>query len=269
MNPHFRPRRRSAWEYLHRAAPWASLGREGHYISPRLFPHGKGLPTTSRLCRSPMMSNCVSYHISLRHLLPALPVLDPSLLSLPIGGDLPCYPSLVCHLQLIPRRLTGAADHVNCIPDVCTQAQPINQADQGIKCTLDPAGVRQCNHAIVRIEEGSLVPSLLSTITPLLLSLYHNHQPALYHLIHHHIEYGGGERISLCYSTLSPKLLPVVSARHCYHRQPPLICLEEPMGPGAHTVTFQDIQAPEPIQCVIRLVQFQEDHLQDLLTQGR
>ena len=120
----------------------------------------------------------------------------------------------------------GAAVHSDCPTNISPQAHPIKHSDQGIKCTLEPARFQQCNHAIVRIEEGSLVPSLLSTITPLLLSLYHNHQPVLYHLIHHHIEYGGGERISLCYSTLSPKLLPVVSARHCYHRQPPLICLE-------------------------------------------
>ena len=80
------------------------------------------------------------------------------------------------------------------------------------------------------------------------------------HLIHNHIEYGGGERISLRHSASSLKLRTVVSARPFHHRQPPPIRMEELKGSGAHAVTFQYIKAPGPVQGFI-----QEDHVQDLL----
>ena len=38
---------------------------------------------------------------------------------------------------------------------------------------------------------------------------------------------------------------------------------------GSQSVTLQDLQAPGPVQGSIRLVQVQEYHVQDLLTQGR
>ena len=87
-----------------------------------------------------MLSHHVSRHLSYFHILPALPALDPYLLAIPVGGVLPRYPSPVCPLQLIPRRLARAADHANYLPSIFLQAHPIKQVDQGIKCTLDPAG---------------------------------------------------------------------------------------------------------------------------------
>ena len=128
---------------LHQAALWASLEREVHLVCPRLFPHGQVTPTPLRLCRSPMLSHRVSSHRYRRYFFTALPSLEPSLLSLPVGGVLPHYPSLVCRLRLIPRRLAGASDRDGCLPDVFQQAHSTKQADQGIKCTLETAGVRQ------------------------------------------------------------------------------------------------------------------------------
>ena len=103
----------------------------------------------------------------------------------------------------------------------------------------------------------------------LLRALYHHLHTVLHHHIHHHIEHGGGDQISLCHSTSSLKRHPVIDARLCHHFQLPPIRPEEPKGLGAHAVTFQDMKAPGPVQGVIRLVQVQEDHLQDLLPQGR
>ena len=37
---------------------------------------------------------------------------------------------------------------------------------------------------------------------------------------------------------------------------------------GAHAVASQDIKEPVPVQCIISLVQVQEDPVQDLLSQG-
>ena len=88
-----------------------------------------------------MLSHCVSPHRSCRHILLALPALEPSILLLPVGEALPRYLSPVCRLQLIPCRLAGAEYHANCLPGVFLQAHAIKQADQGIKCTLEPAGV--------------------------------------------------------------------------------------------------------------------------------
>ena len=89
-----------------------------------------------RLCRLPKLSHHVSRHISRQHLLPKIHALEPSLLSLLVGGALPHYPSPVYRFQLIPCGLAGAADNANFIPEVFPQAHPIKQADQGIKFTL-------------------------------------------------------------------------------------------------------------------------------------
>ena len=59
------------------------------------------------------------------------------------------------------------------------------------------------------------MPTLLSTLSPLLHTLYHYCHPLSYHHIHYHIEYGGGERVYLRHSTISLKLRPVVAARPC------------------------------------------------------
>ena len=107
--------------------------------------------------------------------------MNPSLLALPVGGAFPCDPSPVRHLQLIPHRLVGAADHADCLPDISPQANPIKQADQGVECNLEPSGVRQGNHVIVRVEEDILMPTLLSTLTPILRIRYHHR-----HLVAHH-----------------------------------------------------------------------------------
>ena len=251
MDPHFRTCCRSSRASLHWSAMRASLVREGHAIHPRLFPHGQVFPTPSLLWRSPMMSHLVPLHRSCHHILPALPVLYLPLLLLQVGGYLPRYPSLVCCLRLIPRRTSGAEDHADCLPEISPQAHPIKQADQVIKCTLEPSGVRQCNHAISHVEEGSLVPTLLSMIAPILRALYHHRHRVYHHCIHHHIKYVGGERISLCHSTRSLKLRLVVSACPCYHCQLPPIRLEDPTGLGAHTVPFHDLQAPGTDQGVM------------------
>ena len=261
MDPHRCPRLRLARSSLHRAALLASLGWEGHAICPRLFPRFRGFPSPSRLCCLPMLSHLVTRHRSHRHLFHTLPALDPSILLLPVGGSLPCYFSPVRHLRLIPCRVTGAADHSDCLPKIILQAHPIKQDDQGVKFTLDTAGVQQGNHTIFRIEEGSLMPTLLFTLAPLLCDIYHHHHPVYHHRIHHHIKYGGGERIYLCHSTHSLKRRPIVSARPCYHHQPPPIRMEEPPGLGAHAVPFQYIQATGPVQLSIRLVQVQEDQV--------
>ena len=111
------------------------------------------------------------------------------------------------------------------------------------------------------------MPTIFSTPALLLCALYHHHHPVSNHCIHHHIEYSGGERISLNHSTISLKCLPVVAACPCHHCQPPTIRLKEPIGLGAQAVTIQDLNAPGPLQGVVRLVQVQGDHVQDLLPQ--
>ena len=147
-----------------------------------------------------MLSHLVTRHRYCRHILPALLALDPSLLLLLVGGALPHYPSPVYQVRLIPRRLAGSEDYVDCLLGIILQERPIKQANQGIKCTLEPAGVRRCNHAIVHVEEGSLVPTLLSTLSPILRALYHHRHTVYQHRIHQKIKYGGGERISLSHS---------------------------------------------------------------------
>ena len=83
------------------------------------------------------------------------------------------------------------------------------------------------------------------------------------------IEYCGGERISLRHSSIPLKSCPVITARPCHHCQQPPINPEDPTSLGTHAVALQDIKAPGPVQGVIRLVQVQEDHVQDIIPQGR
>ena len=98
-----------------------------------------------------------------------------------------------------------------------------------------------------------MMPTLFSTLAPLRV-LYRHHHPVSNHHIHHHIEYGGGEQISLNHSTRSLKRRPVVAA-------PPLSPLSaasntsgeaDKLGGPHHNL--QDLKAPGPVQGIIRLV---------------
>ena len=99
-----------------------------------------------------------------------------------------------------------------------------------------------------------MMSTLLSTITPLFRALHHHRHPEPHHRIHHHIEYGGGEWISLRHSSISLKCCPVIATRPCHRRQPPPISPEDQTGSGAHAVTFQDIKAPGTVQGVTQSV---------------
>ena len=145
----------------------------------------------------------VLHHKTNRHLLLTLLKLHPSLLPLPVGGDLPRHPCPVHHLQLSHRCLTWAADHANCLPDIYLQAYPIKQADQGSKCALDPSWVLRCNHVIVRIEEGIIMATLLSTLALIFCAFHHHRHPVTNHFIHHHIEMVG-DIGSPCVTTQAP-----------------------------------------------------------------
>ena len=92
------------------------------------------------------------------------------------------------------------------------------------------------------------MPTLLSTLAPLFRDLYHQLHPVPHQRIHHHIEYGGGERISLRHSTSSLKRHPVIANHPCHHRQPPPIRLGDTTGSGSNAVTFQDLNAHGPVQ---------------------
>ena len=81
MYPLCCPRRRLSWASLQRAAPRASLGREGHAIRPRLFRYGRGFPILFLLCRLPVLCHPMPRQISSRHILPAIPSLYPFLIS--------------------------------------------------------------------------------------------------------------------------------------------------------------------------------------------
>ena len=44
---------------------------------------------------------------------------------------------------------------------------------------------------------------------------------------------------------------------------------EEAEVPGTHTIYLQDVQAPGPVQCIVYLLQVQEDCMDHCLPQGR
>ena len=111
------------------------------------------------------------------------------------------------------------------------------------------------------------MPTLFYTLAPLFLFLHHHRHPVTHHCIHHHIENGGGYWVSLCHSPSLLECCPIIPARPCYHFQPTQVCLEDPACLGSHAVAFQDLKAPEPFHAIIRLVQVQVDHVQDLLPQ--
>ena len=87
------------------------------------------------------------------------------------------------------------------------------------------SGVRQGNHDIVRVEEVSLMPTLLSTLALILRARYHYRHLVVYHRIHHQIKYGGGERISLRHPARSLERRPLINTCIYNHREPPPVCL--------------------------------------------
>ena len=99
------------------------------------------------------------------------------------------------------------------------------------------------------------MPTLLSK---LFRALHRHVQLVPRHHIYHHIESGGGERISLRRSSIPLKSRPTIPARPCHHRHPPPLSPEDPTCSGDHTLTLQDLKAPGPVQGIIRLVQVQE-----------
>ena len=161
MYPHCRPRCCLSWSSLNWAAQQDSLGREDHAVCTLLFHCGRGCATPYLLCHLNMLCLNVTCHRSSLYLLPELPALHPSLLSLPVGRSLSHHQLNVRRHRLGTRRLAWAADHVKCIPGISPQAHSIEQANQGTKCTLELLWVRRCNHVIFHIEEGILMPTLL------------------------------------------------------------------------------------------------------------
>ena len=88
---------------------------------------------------------------------------------------------------MVIRLLAWEEDHSDCLPDSSPQAHPIYQDNQGTKFALEPLWVQQCNHTIVRVEEGILMPTLFSTLIPLFRALHCHRHPVPHHRIHHHI----------------------------------------------------------------------------------
>ena len=98
---------------------------------------------------------------------------------------------------------------------------------------------------------------------------YHLLYPVTNHCIHHHMEYGGGQRVPLCHPPKTHKLLPVVASRSCNHPQPISVRTEDAARSRSHAASLQDFQAYVPVQVIIRLVRVQKYHIQDLLPHGR
>ena len=152
----------------------------------------RGCPTPSPLHCPPMLRLHVTHQRPTRHLLPALPELYPSPLTLPVQGALSRHPSPVRHRQLCPFCLAWAADHANGLPDISPQTHPVKQSDQGAKISLDPSRVQRCNDAIIRAEEVILMPTLFSTLARLFCALHRHCHPVTHYCTHHHVENGGG-----------------------------------------------------------------------------
>ena len=53
-----------------------------------------------------------------------------------------------------------------------------------------------------------------------------------------------------------------------HHLEPLPVPAEEVEGPGTHAISLQDLQAPGPVQGVVRLVQVQKDRVKYLLHHG-
>ena len=84
-----------------------------------------------------------------------------------------------------------AAYHLNCIPDIGIQTHSIEQPYQVSERPLYPSWVRRRYHDVIRVEEGTLVPFLLSAPILLTRSLYNHLDPVPHYRIHHNSEDGG------------------------------------------------------------------------------
>ena len=124
--------------------------------------------------------------------------------------------------------------------------------------------MRRCDYAVIGVEEGILVPAILSDPALLFRALHHHLNPMYLHHINQHVEDGGGQRVPLRPPPEAMELRPVAPPRLHDHPQPTPVCPEDPESLRHHSVALQDFQASGPVQGVILLAQAQKDHIQDL-----
>ena len=125
--------------------------------------------------------------------------------------------------------------------------------------------MRRCDYAVIGVEEGILVPAILSDPALLFRALHHHLNPMYLHRINHHVEDGGGQRVPLRHPPEAMELRPVAPPRLHDHPQPTPVCPEDPESLMPHAVAIQYLQESGPIQGAISLVQVQNYHVQDLL----
>ena len=71
--------------------------------------------------------------------------------------------------------------------------------------------------------------------------------------VHHHIKYGGGQRVALRHTSLPFERHAVIPPRSGQHGQVAPVGPQHPPGVRADNVALQDLQAPGPVQSVITL----------------
>ena len=167
----------------------------------------------------------------------------------------PCQPLTVPRFSPVSGpRPTGVTGHADCLHDIGLHAHPVEDGYQGAESAPEPGGVRRDDHIVVGIKNRRLMSSLPSSFS-LFFSLVDYHvYPVSEDPVHHHIENGGGQRVSLRDSPRSLERFAVVSARPVSHGEAVTVGCQQPPGTGADAVALQDLQAPGPVQSVVRFV---------------
>ena len=123
--PYFHPCCCASWTSLNQVVPWSPGGQKFHPVCPRFPARVRVLPTPFPLRCLPMLCLHVASQQPNRHLLPTLLALYPTPLPILVQGSLYRHPSPIRRLQLCPCHLSWATDHVDCLPNIITQAHPI------------------------------------------------------------------------------------------------------------------------------------------------
>ena len=133
-------------------------------------------------------------------------------------------------------------------------AIPVYKIFQDIQSRLEVGRMRRGKEPIVRLEFFcNPLNHTPETLRSRLLPGEH-HNPVPYHIIHHHVKYGGGDWIPLGYPLVAVELGTVIASRSGHHEDVLPILPEDPLCYKSKSIADEDIQASLPIQGIVEVL---------------
>ena len=135
------------------------------------------------------------------------------------------------------------------------ESNPVEEACEDVKRPLHHIRLGLKDESISGIKICRQVP--YQQVKPLhtLLGCRHHRHPVADDGAHNHIGECGGQRVSLCHSTIPFEWEAKVSAGPGHHGQPVPVCPKDPECLGDDPMCFENIEACVPIQGIILIME--------------